>query len=49
VLRCNEVSVQILLEVCNINNPEDARTLTDPAFRQKIADAFVDALLSYYA
>lgn len=49
VLRCNEVSVQILLEVCNINNPADARTLTDPAFRQKIADAFVDALLSYYA
>jgi len=48
VLRCNEVSVQILLEVCNINNPVDAQTLTDPAFRQKIADAFVDALLSYY-
>jgi N-acetylmuramoyl-L-alanine amidase len=49
VLRCNQVSVQILLEVCNINNPRDARLLTDPAFRQKVADAFVDALLSYYA
>ncbi len=49
VLRCNQVSVQILLEVCNINNPEDARLLTDPQFRQKIADAFVDALLAYYA
>ncbi|HEV8374978.1 MAG TPA: N-acetylmuramoyl-L-alanine amidase [Candidatus Polarisedimenticolia bacterium] len=49
VLRCNQVSVQILLEVCNINNPRDARLLTDPAFRQKMADAFVDALLSYYA
>ena len=49
VLRCNEVSVQILLEVCNINNPVDAKLLTDPAFRQKIADAFVDALLAYYA
>jgi N-acetylmuramoyl-L-alanine amidase len=49
VLRCNQISVQILLEVCNINNPEDARLLTDPLFRQKIADAFVDALLAYYA
>jgi N-acetylmuramoyl-L-alanine amidase len=49
VLRCNEVSVQILLEVCNINNPVDAKMLTDPAFRQKIADAFVDALRGYYA
>jgi N-acetylmuramoyl-L-alanine amidase len=49
VLRCNQVSVQILLEVCNINNPRDARLLTDPAFRQKVADAFVEALLSYYA
>jgi N-acetylmuramoyl-L-alanine amidase len=49
VLRCNQVSVEILLEVCNINNPADARMLTDPSFRQKIADAFVDALLSYYA
>jgi len=49
VLRCNQVSVQVLLEVCNINNPADARLLTDPAYRQKMADAFVDALLSYYA
>jgi len=49
VLRCNQTFVQILLEACNINNPADAKLLTDPAYRQKVADAFVDALLSYYA
>lgn len=49
VLRCNLATVQILLEACNINNPEDAKLLTDPAYRQLVADAFVDALLGYYA
>ena len=49
VLRCNQTLVQILLEACNINNPADARLLTEPSYRQKVADAFVDALLSYYA
>ena len=49
VLRCNQISVEILLEVCNINNPVDAHLLTDPVFRQNMADAFVDALLSYYS
>jgi N-acetylmuramoyl-L-alanine amidase len=49
VLRCNQTLVQILLEACNINNPADAKLLTDPSYRQKLADAFVDALLSYYA
>jgi len=49
VLRCNQTFVQILLEACNINNPADARLLTEPSYRQKMADAFVDALLSYYA
>jgi N-acetylmuramoyl-L-alanine amidase len=49
VLRCNRVSVQVLLEAVNISNPEDARLLTDPAYRQLVADAFVDALLKYYA
>jgi N-acetylmuramoyl-L-alanine amidase len=49
VLRCNQTFVQILLEACNINNPSDANLLTEPSYRQKVADAFVDALLSYYA
>jgi N-acetylmuramoyl-L-alanine amidase len=49
VLRCNQTIVQILLEACNINNPADAKLLADPSYRQKVADAFVDALLSYYA
>jgi len=49
VLRCNRVPVEILLEACNINNPTDAQLLTDPRYRQKVADSFVDALLGYYA
>ena len=49
VLRCNQTFVQILLEACNINNPADAKLLAEPSYRQKVADSFVDALLTYYA
>ncbi len=49
VLRNNLVPCSVLIEVCNINNPKDAKLLRDPKFRQKIADAYIEALIRYYS
>jgi N-acetylmuramoyl-L-alanine amidase len=48
VLRCNLVPVEVLIEVSNLSNPADSRALTDPGYRQKIAEAYVVALSSYF-
>jgi N-acetylmuramoyl-L-alanine amidase len=48
VLRCNEVPVEALIEISNLNNPADSRLLADPRYRQKVAEAYVDALHLYY-
>jgi N-acetylmuramoyl-L-alanine amidase len=49
VLRCNAVPVENLIEVSNLSNPADARALKSPAYRQKVAEAYVDALMRYFA
>ncbi len=49
VLRCNVVPVEVLIEVSNLSNPADSRLLADPAYRQKVAEAYVDALQAYYS
>ncbi len=48
VVRYNAVPAKLLLEVCNLNNSEDRQLLQTRAFRQKVAEAIVDGLLSYY-
>ena len=48
VLRCSEVPVQVLVEVSNLSNLADSRLIADPAYRQRVADAYVDALHLYY-
>jgi N-acetylmuramoyl-L-alanine amidase len=48
VLRCSEVPVQVLIEVSNLSNVADSRLIADPGYRQKIAEAYVDALQRYY-
>jgi N-acetylmuramoyl-L-alanine amidase len=48
VLRCSEVPVQALIEVSNLSNATDSRHLADPAYRQKVANAYVKALQLYY-
>ena len=48
VLRCSEVPVQVLVEVSNLSNRADSLLLADPAYRQKVADAYVEALHLYY-
>lgn len=49
VLKYNLIPCSILIEVCNINNQEDAKLLRDPVFRQKIANAYIEALILYYS
>ena len=49
VLRCNVVPVEVLIEVANLNNPPDSRALADPVYRQRVAQAYVDALQAYFS
>jgi N-acetylmuramoyl-L-alanine amidase len=48
VLRCNAVPVEVLIEISNLSNPQDSRSLADPAYRQKVAEAYVEALGRYF-
>lgn len=49
VLRNSVVPCSVLIEVCNLSNPLDAQLIAKPAYRQAIADAYIDALLRYYS
>jgi N-acetylmuramoyl-L-alanine amidase len=48
VLRCSQVPVQTLIEISNLSNAGDSRRLQSPAYRQQVADAYVDALQRYF-
>lgn len=49
VLRNSIVPCSVLIEVCNLNNAKDAKLIADPAYRQAVADAYIDALIKYYS
>ena len=48
VVRYNAVPAKLLLEVCNLNNPQDRQLLQSREFRRRMAQAIVDGILSYY-
>jgi len=48
VLRYNAVPAKLLLEICNLNNPEDRRLIQSVEYRQKVAEAVAEALVAYY-
>jgi N-acetylmuramoyl-L-alanine amidase len=48
VLRYNAVPAKLLLEICNLNNPDDRHLIQTQAFRQQVAEAVADALVAYY-
>ncbi|MEW5807172.1 MAG: N-acetylmuramoyl-L-alanine amidase [Acidobacteriota bacterium] len=48
VLKGNKIPIKILLEVANLTNADDARIIREPDFREKVATAFVRALLDFY-
>jgi N-acetylmuramoyl-L-alanine amidase len=49
VLRNSIVPCSVLVEVCNLNNEKDAQLIASPAFRQTVAEAYIDALIRYYS
>lgn len=48
VLNYNRIPTRSLIEVCNLNNTKDRAQLREPSYRQKVADAFVNAVLEFY-
>jgi N-acetylmuramoyl-L-alanine amidase len=48
ILRYNRIPARVLVEVCNLNNPEDRQLLLTPAYRERVAEAIVDALIRFY-
>ncbi len=48
VVRYNAVPAKLLLEVCNLNNPQDRKLIRTREFRQSMAEAIVDGILAYY-
>jgi N-acetylmuramoyl-L-alanine amidase len=48
ILRYNRIPARVLLEVCNLNNPEDRRLLVTRAYRERVARAVVSALVDFY-
>jgi len=47
ILRYNRIPARVLVEVCNLNNPEDRQLLLTPAYRERVAEAVVDALIRF--
>jgi N-acetylmuramoyl-L-alanine amidase len=48
ILRYNRIPARVLVEVCNLNNPEDRRLLRTRAYREEVARALVAALVNFY-
>ncbi|MBN1593778.1 MAG: N-acetylmuramoyl-L-alanine amidase [Candidatus Coatesbacteria bacterium] len=48
VIRYNPVPTKLLLEVGNLRNTTDCQRLMDPDYRERIAEAYVDALKRLY-
>jgi N-acetylmuramoyl-L-alanine amidase len=48
VLRYNAVPAKVLLEIGNLANTEDRRLIQTRAFRQQVAEAVVQGILTYY-
>ena len=48
VLRYNRIPARVLVEVGNLNNPEDRKLLSTRAFRDRVARALVSAMIDFY-
>ena len=48
ILRYNRIPARVLLEVCNLNNPEDRKLLLTAGYRDRVARALVSALVAFY-
>ncbi len=48
ILRYNRIPARVLVEVCNLNNPDDRRLLVTRDYRDQVARALVSALVAFY-
>lgn len=48
ILRYNRIPARVLLEICNLNNPEDRRLLVTRSYRDRVARTLVSALVDFY-
>jgi N-acetylmuramoyl-L-alanine amidase len=48
ILRYNRIPARVLIEVCNLNNPEDRKLLVTRGYRDRVAQALVSALVAFY-
>ena len=48
ILRYNRIPARVLLEICNLNNPEDRKLLVTRSYRDRAARALVSALVDFY-
>ncbi|HOS01739.1 MAG TPA: N-acetylmuramoyl-L-alanine amidase [Candidatus Hydrogenedentes bacterium] len=48
VLRNNAIPTKVLIEAANLTNPTDRERLADPAWRQRFARAYVNALRAHF-
>ena len=48
ILRYNRIPARVLVEVCNLNNPDDRRLLRTRKYRERVADALVAAVVDFY-
>jgi N-acetylmuramoyl-L-alanine amidase len=48
ILRYNRIPARVLVEVCNLNNPDDRKLLVTRSYRDKVARALVSALVAFY-
>jgi N-acetylmuramoyl-L-alanine amidase len=48
ILRYNRIPARVLVEICNLNNPDDRRLLRSRGYREKVAEALVEALIAFY-
>jgi N-acetylmuramoyl-L-alanine amidase len=48
ILRYNRIPARVLVEVCNLNNPDDRKLLRTREYRERVAGALVRALVDFY-
>ncbi|HVR43512.1 MAG TPA: N-acetylmuramoyl-L-alanine amidase [Thermoanaerobaculia bacterium] len=48
VIRYNKVPARILLEVCNLGNPEDRRLIQTRTYRQDLAESIRDGIVEFF-
>ena len=48
ILRYNRIPARVLVEICNLNNPEDRKLLRTREYRDGVAEALLEGLLNFY-